>query len=120
MKIKHIIISVGCFLLIIIAGPVIINELYKLNKGYVTVWDGADMLSYFGAILGTLATILGAIATIWVLNRTITFSLKQIRYERYMQKQNYKWTNIENLFISALMHAQPLKLNSIFLSSISN
>ena len=120
MKKKHIIISVGCFLLIIIGGPIIINELYKSNKGYVTVWNGSDMLSYFGAILGTVATILGAIATIWVLNRTITFSLKQLRYERYIQKQGNKWANIENLFVCALIHAQPLTLNSIYLSSISN
>lgn len=29
----------------LIAGiPIIINECYKANCGYLTVWDGADML----------------------------------------------------------------------------
>lgn len=113
MKRKHIIIYLGCFLLLVIVPPVLINELYKFKKGYVTVWNGADILLYFGSILG-------AIATIWALNRTITFSSKQLKYEHYLQKQHGKWSNIESLFISALIHAQPLTLSSIFWSSISN
>lgn len=35
----------------LIAGiPIIINECYKANCGYLTVWDGADMLGQNMAI----------------------------------------------------------------------
>lgn len=43
--------------------PIIINELYRVNDGYITVWNGADVLSFYGAALGALGTIvLGVVA----------------------------------------------------------
>lgn len=51
--------------------PLIINELYKKGPGYITVWDGADMLSFYGTMLGTGATILALVIT-------IAFTRKQI------------------------------------------
>ena len=41
---------------IIIGIPLVINELYKKNSGYITVWSGEDVLSYYGSIIGALIT----------------------------------------------------------------
>lgn len=50
-------------ILLAIGVPFIINESYKVENGYLTVWNGADILSYYGAILSALGTIiLGIVA----------------------------------------------------------
>ena len=49
------------FLLFVI--PIIINELFKINDGYLTVWSGADVLSFYGAALSAIgAIVLGIVA----------------------------------------------------------
>ena len=49
------------FLLFVI--PIIINELFKINDGYLTVWSGADVLSFYGAVLSAIgAIVLGIVA----------------------------------------------------------
>lgn len=57
-----IIIAVLFFFFII---PIIINELYKLNKGYITVWSAADVLSFYAEILSGIITIVALIITIY-------------------------------------------------------
>ncbi len=37
--------------IIVFLIPIVINELFKTGKGYVVVWDGADVLAFYGAIL---------------------------------------------------------------------
>ena len=57
----------------LIAGiPIIINECYKANCGYLTVWDGADMLGYYGTVLGSII----AVAT--------------LRLQLFLQKSRFK------------------------------
>lgn len=61
---------VGLVVLAIVVGPIIINESYKRDGGYITVWGGSDTLAYFGAIFGAIGTIsLGLIA--WQQNSRI-------------------------------------------------
>lgn len=106
---------VGLFLfavLLVVVGPIIINECYKPNKGYLTVWGGAEVLSYYG-------TLLGAVATIWVLDRTIRFTCRQIRYDRYIQNEEAKWKQIEALSVAALDYIQPVKLNEMYVIALS-
>lgn len=53
-------------------GPIIINELYKpsiYRVSYLAMWNAADLLQYYGTLLGAIATI---IAVVW----TIDFSKK--------------------------------------------
>ena len=45
--------------------PIIINELYKTDKGYVTVWGAADVLSFYAVILSSIITICIFCATIF-------------------------------------------------------
>ncbi|MBE6845184.1 MAG: hypothetical protein E7508_05635 [Ruminococcus sp.] len=58
------IISIVTLLLILVIIPIIINELYKIGKGYTTVWSGADMLSYYGSIVASVGGILGVFFSI--------------------------------------------------------
>lgn len=48
----------------IFAIPMIINELYKLDIGYSTLWNAADVLSYYSQILGGMISIIGIIITL--------------------------------------------------------
>ncbi len=45
-----------CVLLFVVGAPVIINECYKIG-GYITLWDVADILAYYGTILGAIVSI---------------------------------------------------------------
>ena len=71
--------------------PIIINELYQVNDGYITVWNGADVLSFYGAVLGSLGTIaLGVVA--WEQNRRL---LK-------IEENNFLSNSLSKLLISHL------------------
>lgn len=51
-------------LLVVVGIPLIINEAYKSNGGYITVWSGADLLTYYGTIIAALGGILGVFFTV--------------------------------------------------------
>lgn len=52
-----------CLILISFVIPIVINESYKKGEGYITVWSGADVLSFYGALIGAIGTIiLGIVA----------------------------------------------------------
>lgn len=54
---------ITCLILVSGVIPIIINESYKNGKGYITVWTGADVLSFYGALIGAVGTIvLGIVA----------------------------------------------------------
>ena len=89
-------------LMLVICIPLIINELYKMGPGYITVWSGADMLSFYGTMLGTGATILAMVIT-------ITFTRKQIIRESYLKSENEKWAKIESVFATAFDSINPLR-----------
>lgn len=51
--------------IISVVGAVTINELYKLNCGYITLWNVEDTLNFFGTVLSFIGTILVSIVAIW-------------------------------------------------------
>ncbi|WP_322200895.1 hypothetical protein [Acutalibacter intestini] len=57
-----IVLAVMAIVLVLVIGiPLIINKLYKMGPGFVTVWDGADMLSYYGTLLGDCGAVIGVL-----------------------------------------------------------
>lgn len=56
--------SIICFLLFVIGIPLLINESYKVNAGYITLWGAADVLSFYAVILSGLITIVVLVITI--------------------------------------------------------
>ena len=89
-------------LAVVIGIPVIINESYKANSGYMTLWGAADALSYYGTILGALV----AVATVVV---TILFTYKQIQRDSFLKSENEKWAKIEEIFAMALDTINPIR-----------
>ena len=106
MKIKRIakivLIILGAIFLIV-GVPIIINECYKANSGYTTVWDGADALGYYGAILGSVI----AVATLAV---TIIFTKKQIQRDNFIKIETEKWSKIEKVFAAVLDDINPIRV----------
>lgn len=88
-------------LIFVFAVPIIINELYKTGTGYITMWGAPDVLSYYGAILGTASTIGALVAT-------ISFTRKQINRDAYIKNENEKWSKIEAVFADALNSINPM------------
>ncbi|NEN84073.1 hypothetical protein [Paenibacillus elgii] len=62
--IKIILLFTVMFLLLVVVVPIIINQLYQAGNGYKTLWEAKDVLSYFGTVLGAVATIAAVITTI--------------------------------------------------------
>jgi len=88
-------------LFMIFGVPVIINECYKANCGYITVWDGADVLGYYGTILGAVIAVLTLVAT-------ILFTKKQLQRESYLRIEKDKWAKLEKIFLEILDEINPL------------
>lgn len=53
------------FIFFIFIIPIIINELYKLEDGYITIWGATDVLSFYSVVLSGLITIFALIVTIY-------------------------------------------------------
>ena len=112
IKTKEFWLRLALVLALTIGIPVLINESYKANKVlYTTVWAGPEFLAYYG-------TLLGAAATIWVLNRTIQFSHRQIRYDKFFQREEAKWRRIESLCDGILKDIKPIKLNEMYTAAL--
>lgn len=62
------ILAAGIALLLIVGVPIIINECYKTNSGYMTIWGAADMLSYYGAIIAASIGVIGVYFTVYMAN----------------------------------------------------
>jgi hypothetical protein len=100
-------------IVLIFVIPIVINEIYKSNTGYVTMWKASDVLSYYG-------TILGACVTICSLAATILFTKRQIQRDSYLKFQEEKWGNIEAHISKAVEDIHPTKLSIIISQAVSN
>lgn len=103
MKIKRCLkwIAVICIVFILTIGvPIIINEAYKSNSGYITMWGASDVLSYYGAVLGALIAVI-------TLSVTILFTQKQIKRESYLNEEQAKWKQLEELSLQCIEKIDP-------------
>ena len=76
--------------------PIIINECYN-KGGYVTNWGAADVLIYYGAVLGGMATLLA-------IYLTIRYESKKNRLERKREKIEQRIRYIGSILFGALRH----------------
>ena len=98
---KFLIILGAVFL--IVGIPVIINECYKANCGYITVWDGSDVLGYYGTILGSVIAVISIIVT-------IAFTKKQIQRESFLTNEDEKWNRLREIFLQILNDINPMRV----------
>lgn len=100
--IKWSLIGVSLMAVFVIGIPMIINECYKSNSGYITVWNAEDVLSYYGAVLG--AFVAGAAIVV-----TIRFTQKQIQRKSYLKNETEKWSKIEGIIAAVLDEINPIR-----------
>lgn len=75
-------IIVFLFLLALIFGvPIIINECYLKNDGYLTVWDGSDVFAYYASVLSFVGTVILGIVTVWQNRKAIETNNKLLELE---------------------------------------
>lgn len=48
----------------IVGVPIIINECYKANSGYMTIWGAEDVLSYYGTLIAAAGAAIGVYSSI--------------------------------------------------------
>lgn len=53
-----------CVLFLVVIIPIIINELYKVDNGYLTKWNASDVLAFYSELLSGLIAIICLIVTI--------------------------------------------------------
>ena len=87
IKIVIIILSILVGAFAVVCVPLIINYCYLENKIFETVWDGAELLGYYGSILGAVATIIAVVMT-------IKFTIKNQKEEKKLSIRPYLQTNI--------------------------
>lgn len=87
---------------LVVGIPIIINECYKADCGYITVWSGADVLGYYGAILGSTI----AVATLAI---TIVFTKKQIQRDAFLKNEIEKWDELKKIFLQILRDINPMR-----------
>lgn len=100
-KIIKIIIFFIVLFFVVFGIPIIINECYKVDSGYTTMWDASAMLGYYGSILGTSITVITLVAT-------ISFTKKQIKRESYLKTENEKWNKLKTIFLDILTNINPI------------
>ena len=88
---------------LVVGIPIIINECYKANCGYITVWDGSDVLGYYGTILGSVIAVISIIVT-------IAFTKKQIQRDTFLKNENEKWDRLKSIFLQTLSDINPMRI----------
>lgn len=89
---------IGILLLVgTIGGAIIINEAYKIGKGYITLWEPADTLSFYGAYLSFVGTVvLGAIAVYQNKKaQEVNDQLQKMQQAQFVSMVSIKEVNIE-------------------------
>ena len=100
-KTKFLVVLGAVFL--VVGIPIIINECYKANCGYITVWDGSDVLGYYGTILGSVIAVISIIVT-------IAFTKKQIQRDSILKNENEKWDRLKSIFLQTLSDINPMRI----------
>lgn len=100
-KTKFLVVLGAVFL--VVGIPIIINECYKANCGYITVWDGSAVLGYYGTILGSVIAVISIIVT-------IAFTKKQIQRDSFLKNENEKWDKLKSIFLQTLSDINPMRI----------
>lgn len=85
---KKVYICIFCAAILIVSIPFLINESYISNKGYMTVWEGKDLLAFYGSVLTFVGTVSLGVLALWQ-----NFRFKKandLKDERYVWMENEK------------------------------
>ena len=85
-KDKKLLLIIGLMFLVFlffICIPLIINEIYIKDEGYITVWGGAEVLTFYGSVLSFIGTVFLGALTFWQNDKlhSINKSLTEHQYK---------------------------------------
>lgn len=106
---KHKVVASIIGILILLFIPIIINELYKIGRGYVTMWGAADVLSFYGSFLSFLGTVILGIVAFWQNHKAHKLNED---FQKLQQEQNEKNYRL-NEQLQKLQQAQFVSMVSI-------
>lgn len=106
---KHKVIASIIVILILLFIPIIINESYKIGRGYVTMWGAADVLSFYGSFLSFLGTVILGIVAFWQNHKAHKLNED---FQKLQQEQNEKNYRL-NEQLQKLQQAQFVSMVSI-------
>lgn len=112
---RHIIVPlvlVSVIIGLIFAVPLAINWCYYLHPIIYTKWGAADVLNFYGSLLGTTVA-----AITFVL--TIRFTLMQIKHEQEIRCERELWQNIEQSIDMCLDEMHPKALELVVINALS-
>ena len=90
------------FVVFVIGIPLGINACYQCDTVLITTqWGAEDVLSYYGAILGSFVTMAGLVTT-------IRFTMRQIRRDSYLKSESDKWAKTEAVVSNILNEINPM------------
>ena len=90
--------------------PIAINELYKLDIGYQTVWGASEVLAYYAELLGSIIAIVVLIITVYFsrkdINKQLSFAKAQTKVPffmietvcRYVGGKSYTFSQTGNIW----------------------
>lgn len=64
-QVKRVIFVILLVLLTTLGIAVVINESYKVGKGYITLWQPADTLAFYGSYLSFIGTVLLGVVAVY-------------------------------------------------------
>lgn len=109
---KHWIVLTSAFVLFFGIGiPLLINYSYQITPLLITKWDAADVLGYYGDVLG-------AVVTVGVLAITIIWEKETARQQAHLDQQKENWKRTEDKIDAALNMINPTRLVRICNNSI--
>lgn len=103
---------IAAVLYLIFGVPFHINECYKVG-GYITMWNAADVLNYYGIILG-------AIVSVCVMAATVYYNRRQLVSEAKRQAELKKWETIEKSATEVLDAIHPYNLKDLTSKSLGH
>ena len=103
---------IAAVLYLIFGVPFHINECYKVG-GYITMWNAADVLNYYGIILG-------AIVSVCVMAATVYYNRRQLVSEAKRQTELKKWETIEKSATEVLDAIHPYNLKDLTSKSLGH
>ena len=73
-------------ILIVLLIPIVINESYKIGKGYITIWGASDVLSFYGSFISFIGTVILGLVAVWQNNKAhkLNVQLQKLQQAQYV------------------------------------
>lgn len=96
-------------IIILLLIPIAINESYKVGNGYVTNWNAADVLAFYGSFLSFAGTVILGIIAIWQNDKA--HQLNQ-QLQKLEQAQYVSMVSVNRVMVNRSSRTTPNYMNT--------